>query len=226
MNKTAVLAIGTAFCLLPLVVAAQQTPDAAGTAAKPDEARGRPANICHELVAFLQPKPAPQSATPQAAAPQAATPQAVGQPQPAQAAGQPAQPPQASAQSGSAQQASGQGGVGPEAPKPNAPAQQASGPNAPQTSGQSAPVPPQGSGQNAPQTSGQSAPIPQGSTQSTPAQTAVTFEQAQALAEANDIKACRDATQKMRRAGVALPPALIALAALDPQRLEAAPQQR
>jgi hypothetical protein len=30
----------------------------------------------------------------------------------------------------------------------------------------------------------------------------------------------------MRRAGVALPPALIALAALDPQYLQAAPQSR
>src|SRR5919199_1224883 len=142
---------------------------------------------------------------------------------PAQGAPAPqGQPAQGAEQSGSAQQVSGQSGVGPEAPKPNAPAQQAAAPNAPQSSGQSAPVPPQGSGQNAPQTSGQSAPIPQGSTQSTPVQSALTFEQAQALAEANDIKGCRDATQKMRRAGVALPPALIALAALDLQRLEAA----
>ena len=216
MKKT--VFIGAALCLLPAAVAAQQSPDTG--AAQQQEARGTPANICHELVAFLQPKPQAHSASPQAAG-QAA--QGQGAPAP-QAAGQPTQPPQASGQSGSAQQASGQSGVGPEAPKPNAP-QQASGSNAPQTSGQSAPVP-QGSGQNAPQTSGQSAPVPQGSAKSTPAETAVTLEQAQAMAEANDVQGCRDATQRMRRAGVALPPALIALAALDPQYLQAAPQSR
>ena len=192
--------IGAALCLLPAAVAAQQSPDTG--AAQQQGARGAPANICHELVAFLQPKPQTQSASPQAAGQPA---QGQGAPAP-QAAGQPNQPPQAAGQSGSAQQASGQSGVGPEAPKPNAPQQ--------------------ASGSNAPQTSGQSAPVPQGSAQSTPAETAVTLEQAQAMAEANDVQGCRDAAQRMRRAGVALPPALIALAALDPQYLQAAPQSR
>ena len=43
---------------------------------------------------------------------------------------------------------------------------------------------------------------------------------AEALAQANDIRACRDAAQHMRRAGVALPPALIALAGLKLELLE------
>jgi hypothetical protein len=38
---------------------------------------------------------------------------------------------------------------------------------------------------------------------------------AEALAQAGDIAACRDATRKLRLAGVAVPPPLLALAALD-----------
>jgi hypothetical protein len=40
------------------------------------------------------------------------------------------------------------------------------------------------------------------------------LEQAEALAQANDIGACRDAAQKIRRAGAAMPEALIALAGM------------
>jgi hypothetical protein len=46
------------------------------------------------------------------------------------------------------------------------------------------------------------------------------LQQAEALAQANDIRGCRDAAQVMRRAGVALPPALIALAGLRLELLE------
>jgi hypothetical protein len=75
-----------------------------------------------------------------------------------------------------------------------------------------------GPGQSSPpvdrsqQSSGQSAPIPKDSATSTPA--AVTIEQAQALAAAGDLRGCQNAVRQMRRAGVALPPGLIALAAL------------
>ena len=78
------------------------------------------------------------------------------------------------------------------------------------------PSPPQGA--SAPQASGQTGPIPQGDTATKPPP--VSLQQAEALAQANDIRACRDAAQHMRRAGVALPPALIALAGLKLEILE------
>jgi len=40
------------------------------------------------------------------------------------------------------------------------------------------------------------------------------IEEAEALAQANDIGKCRDAAQKIRRAGAAMPDALIALAGM------------
>jgi hypothetical protein len=52
----------------------------------------------------------------------------------------------------------------------------------------------------------------------------MSVQQAEALAQANDIRGCRDAAQQMRRAGVALPAGLIALAGLRLDLLEARPQ--
>lgn len=69
----------------------------------------------------------------------------------------------------------------------------------------------------APQTSGQTAPIPQNRSSAQPA--SVTLEEASAYESANDLRACQQAVQKMRRAGVALPPGLLALAALRPELL-------
>jgi hypothetical protein len=39
--------------------------------------------------------------------------------------------------------------------------------------------------------------------------------EAEALAAGNDIRACRDASRKLRMAGVSVPPPLLALTALD-----------
>jgi hypothetical protein len=50
-------------------------------------------------------------------------------------------------------------------------------------------------------------------------------EKAQAAARDNNIAGCKGAAQEMRRAGVALPPPLIALAGLDLKFLEGAPQR-
>jgi hypothetical protein len=79
-------------------------------------------------------------------------------------------------------------------------------------------TPPPTQGSTAPQASGLPGPIPQGDTASRPA--AVSLQQAESLAQANDIRRCRDTAQQMRRAGVALPPALIALAGLRLELLE------
>jgi hypothetical protein len=73
-------------------------------------------------------------------------------------------------------------------------------------------------GASGPQVSGMPAPIPQGETPGKPAP--ANLQQAEALAQSNDIRGCRDTAQQMRRAGVALPPALIALAGLRLDLLE------
>lgn len=75
-----------------------------------------------------------------------------------------------------------------------------------------------GPGQTAPpmdqvqQRSGLSAPIPQDDTKT--GTTQVNMEQAQGLAQSNDLRGCQRAVQQMRRAGTTLPAGLLALAAL------------
>lgn len=75
-----------------------------------------------------------------------------------------------------------------------------------------------GPGQTAPrvdtpqQQSGLQAPIPNPSQGTPPSR--ISIEQAQGLANANDQRGCQQATRQMRLAGVALPPSLLALAAL------------
>src|SRR3546814_6468818 len=70
--------------------------------------------------------------------------------------------------------------------------------------------------QNAQQKSGLSAPVP-----AEPARTSeesiMTVAEAEGLARANDIPACRDAGRQLRLAGVAMPSPLLALIALDLQ---------
>jgi hypothetical protein len=67
--------------------------------------------------------------------------------------------------------------------------------------------------------SGLAAPVPPGGSATKPP--LVTLEQAQGYLRANDVRACQAAVREMRRAGVALPESLIALAALRPELLEA-----
>jgi hypothetical protein len=101
--------------------------------------------------------------------------------------------------------------------------------------------PPQPSGQGAPTSGGLSGPIPRNVAQGTPgpqgaataaatsaapaqagpSSSTVTLEQAEGFASANDLAGCRAATQRLRLAGAPLPPALLALGALDPKYLEA-----
>jgi hypothetical protein len=73
--------------------------------------------------------------------------------------------------------------------------------------------PPSKPGGDAPQQrSGISGPVPHDDTGSKRA--TLSLEEAQSLAGARDVRGCRQAAQRMRRAGVALPPGLLALAAL------------
>jgi hypothetical protein len=67
--------------------------------------------------------------------------------------------------------------------------------------------------------SGMTAPVPPAPTAAKPLP--LTLERARALAAAGDLRACQESTRQMRRAGVAMPDTLIALAALRPDLLEA-----
>jgi hypothetical protein len=95
------------------------------------------------------------------------------------------------------QAATGQSGVATDSPAPGAASGAAS------------------SAQNAPQKDSRSAPVPPSDATSTPKQAVMTVQEAEALAQANDLQACHDAAQRLRVAGVSMPPPLIALAALD-----------
>jgi hypothetical protein len=48
----------------------------------------------------------------------------------------------------------------------------------------------------------------------------MTVDDAKQLATKNDVRACRAAVQQLRREGVAVPPDILALAALDSDRLQ------
>ena len=120
-------------------------------------------------------------------------------PAPAAAANAPPQAPppqQAQPQASSAQQSTGQSGTAVEAPK------------------EGAPKVPVGGANNAPQQSGIAAPVPK-APESKKTKPSITLEQAQALAQSNDVAACHEAARKERRAGVDMPPPLMSLAALD-----------
>lgn len=104
--------------------------------------------------------------------------------------------PKAPDKTGSAQEISGQSGPAHGAPEPN-PKQAA-----------------QGNVQNAPQTSSMSAPVPT-ERSAPPKESVIAVADAQALAASNDLEACQGAARKLRLAGVAMPPPLIALTALD-----------
>lgn len=107
----------------------------------------------------------------------------------------------------------------PQPPAPNAPAAQESNvPGRPVSPGQTAPPVdwPQ-------QSSGQSAPIAGNDRQET-VTTQFGIDQAEALLDANDLHGCQEAARRMRRAGIALPPSLLALAALRQDLLATSPK--
>lgn len=105
-------------------------------------------------------------------------------------------------ESSSAQKITGQDGVATDAPQPG------------KDGGGS------GSVANAPQKDTRSAPTPPADVTSTPKEAVLTVEAAEQLAGANDIAQCQKTAREMRVAGVAMPPPLIALAALDLQYLQ------
>jgi hypothetical protein len=158
----------------PGLTVAPSAPNQRPEAPQQSAGSGQPANICKELVAFLeeQAKKAQAAQTP-----------------PAPQAGQ--------------------------APAPNAPpaSSEAQPSNTPPSAGQAAAK----GGERVQQSSGQSAPIPQAGAPQGPT---IAIEQARAWTTANDFKGCQDGTRRLRKAGIALPPGLLALAALKPELVE------
>jgi hypothetical protein len=169
---------------------------------------GGPANLCQELLAFME---APPEETAPAAPAQAADAEEEpgeegASPEETAAAGgedsEPASgeavPPQSSEESSSSQEITGQSGPATESPDPN-----------------EEPVEPS-TAEDAPQKNTMSAPVPADQT-STPKDSVFSLDEAQELADANDIAACQSAARELRLAGVAVPPPLLALTALDLQ---------
>jgi hypothetical protein len=186
---------------------AQAAPASDAPAASQQAGTTGPANLCQELVAFMKAPPPEAAAGAAPAKPAAAAPsQAAQQPdRQAKAAEQgttppsgEAVPPQSGADTGSAQALSGQSGPAHAAPVQNP-----------------APVA-ESNVQNAEQKSSLSAPVPK-DTSSTPKDSVMSVSEAEELASANDIAACQDAARELRLAGVAMPPPLLALTALDLQ---------
>ncbi len=186
-------------------------PAAPAAEAQTDEVapqQGGPANLCQELVAFMKappPEPAAPAGAAKSAEPPAQQSASAGQTAPSgkSAATQgttDADQAKADEETGSAQEITGQNGVATDAPKPGKDNAAASG-----------------SASNAPQKDSRAAPVPPADVTSTPKEAVLTVEAAEQLASANDIAQCHKTAREMRVAGVAMPPPLMALAALDLQ---------
>lgn len=183
---------------------APNAPAASGSGGQAAAQPGGPANLCQELLAFMKAPPPPPTAA--AAAKPAAAEKSASAQQDATKSG-PAQqgttgsgdPAKTEAGTGSAQKITGQDGVATDAPEP-AKDNAASG-----------------SATNAPQKESRAAPLPPADVTSTPKESILEMARAEELATANDIAQCQKTARELRVAGVALPPPLIALAALDLQ---------
>jgi hypothetical protein len=229
-------ALGTASALYAGAVMAQTAapPTPAEQPGSKSARSGKPADLCAEVLAFVHP-PAP------AAAP-ASAPAAAAAPASPQAQAAAAQPPAnaatavtAPAQSGSAPQPSSGGGApqqssslsgqvtpsGPGASGPQGAAQPGAG-GPPPASGDAAKAPaPQPAPQQAaaaPAPAAPAAPPP-------PKPTAAQIEKVETAARDHNLQACHGVAQEMRKAGIVMPPPLLALAALDLTFFEADQKQ-
>jgi hypothetical protein len=188
MVLAGIVALSASTSLAQTSTAPEGTAPAADTAMPVAQQAGGPANLCQELLAFM--KAPAEAATPTAAAPaqQAGT--------STSSAAAPAKP---ETGTGSAQKITGQSGVASDSPQPNK-EKVASG-----------------SATNAPQKESRAAPLPPSDTSSTPKDSVIDAAKAEELAAANDIAQCQKTARQMRVAGVAMPPPLLSLAALDLQ---------
>jgi hypothetical protein len=198
-----VLVLSTSTCFAQATQPSQPAPS--GTS-QPAASQPGAANLCQELLGFMKAPPPEATAASAAAKPAAEKQAAPAKSEPAQQdasklAGTSATDKKASpnGDAGSAQAATGQDGVATDAPKPGKDKADS------------------GTVANAPQKESRAAPVPPADVTSTPRESVLTMEAAQKLADANDTAQCQKAARQMRVAGVAMPPPLIALAALDLQ---------
>lgn len=158
---------------------------------------GDPANLCQELLAFMKAPPPPPE--PAAAKPAVAKQEAAKSAPAQQGTTGSSDPAKTEVGTGSAQKITGQDGVATDAPEPGKD-------NAAS-----------GSATNAPQKESRAAPLPPADVTSTPKESVLEMARAEELATANDIGQCQKVARELRVAGVAMPPPLIALTALDLQ---------
>jgi hypothetical protein len=184
---------------------------------------GKPADLCAEVLAFVHP-PAPSApASGQGQAQAAAQPPANA----ATAVTAPAQKetaPQPSSSGGAPQQSSSLSAqVTPSGPGASGPqgAAQPGGGGPPPTDAAKPPAPPAQQQAAAPaQPAAPAAPAPP-----PPKPTAAQIEKVETAARDHNLQACHDAAQEMRKAGIVMPPPLLALAALDLKFFESEQKQ-
>ncbi|MEE7456701.1 hypothetical protein MPAR168_01175 [Methylorubrum populi] len=167
----------------------------AGQPAPAPVAAGKPANLCQELVAFVK---APEPANKAAATP----------PQQATAVSNPSGKTEGAKPSGSSEPQKTSGLSGPTNEGGSGPAP---GPATNAASGNPA------DNHNAKANALAKSPPPPAAPAPAPKPDPAVVEKIEAAAGANDLAACRAAARSMRLAGVALPPPLLALSALDPK---------
>ncbi|WP_200841088.1 hypothetical protein [Geminicoccus flavidas] len=198
--------------------------EAAGGQAETAARRG-PADLCQELLAFVE-RPAKERAAEEDSPPQAAT--AV------EAPSQEEPTPQPEGGNDASQEASGMSapiapsGAGTPGPQVGAEDEPAAPPSGQEQASRQEPAAPASPEAGAPKsaeakqipgpTAGSAAPPP------TIDPDAAQVEKAQAAAQTDDIGQCRAVAQELRRAGVTMPPPLLALAALDPKFFEGGEQ--
>ena len=195
--RNAVFAILFGSSALVSATALAQTTTGAGSGAATPQAQSGPADLCQELLAYAEKKAAepPKEAQAQAPTPAAAPlPRTEGKGTGTQGGG--------SVDQSASRDTSSQGSAPPTTPAtPGAASEPATSSHASEGSGQTSGATPPG------------APVPK---EEFKLAGGVPLQQVQDTVKGGDRQACRDATQKLRRAGADLPAGLIALAAYEP----------
>lgn len=190
---------------------------------------GGAANLCQELLAFMNEPPldAPTGAPAAASAEPASSSAQAESLQGAEPAEEEGTTPESEAAAGDGSSAPASGQSVPQVPADQTQsAQAAAGQSGP---AHGAPDPNLGSNEggqveNAPLDAGLSAPVPTDGT-TEPKFSVLSLAEAEELAQANDIGACQTASRELRLAGVAMPAPLLALTALDRQYHQPAASQ-
>jgi hypothetical protein len=221
------LAIASLLFTGPVLAQTAAPPAAAEQPANASARRVTPANLCDEMLAFVHPPapaaPASGQAPAQAAAAQPAANAATAVTAPAQQQAAP----QPSPGGGAPQQSSSLSGQvtpsGPGASGPQGAAQPGGGGPPPAASDAAKPAasPAQQQAAAPAQPAAPAAPA----APPAPKPTAAQIDKVETAARDHNLQGCRDAAQEMRKAGIVMPPPLLALAALDVKFFDADQKQ-